>query len=179
MKNLVVWLLVVVGVAGCGSSVSVGPQEEIREEKYINGKKVSEFYRQFLYKKVEGEDLPYRYLSNSFTKLKAIDAKKSLYFTASIFLLDGGQYVLDYSEATGEKSDDGFMSMTTTFTQRYKGTWAIDDMAIILDSHAKGVGFLSDEKDALSLTFKAPFNAPELKDKADVFYYTSSTQGLD
>lgn len=174
-----VWGLALLLLAGCGSSASVSPPAPVEEGGYINGKKVADFYRQFQYRKIEGEDLPYRYLSNGYTKLKTIGPNKNLYFTANIFLLENGEYVLDYNEVTGEKSEDGFMTLTTVFTQRYKGRWKVDYIAIQLDSRIRGAGATVNEKDVLSLTFQEPFNAPELKDKADIFYYTSSTQGLD
>lgn len=179
MRALALALCLVLSVVGCGAKV--GPSEDpiVREERFINGKPVADYYRQFLYRKVDNEALPFRYLSNAFTKIKKIDDNKTLYFTASIFLLEDGTYVLDYEEAIGEKSDDGFITVTTDFKTRVKGAWRIEDLALVLDGIGKAAGFVKNEKDAIALKFEKVLHAPELNGTTDYFYYTSSNQGLE
>jgi len=179
MRLTLGWLLLVLAVVGCGAKVDIGGDPVVEEERFINGKPVAAYYQQFHYKKAEGEDLPYHYLSNSYTKLKAIDTKKSLYFTASLFLFEGGEYAIDYEEAVGEKSDDGFITMTSVFKTRLRGTWRIEELGLVLEGLGRGAGFTYNDKDAFWFKFERALNAPELAEKSDNFYYTSSNQGFD
>lgn len=171
----------IVTLGGCGTKVTTGGEDKpvVQEEEYrIGGVLAKDYYRQFLYQRHPEETLPYHYLSNSFTKLRKIDASTNLFFNASLFLLDGGDYVLDYQEVTGETDADGVMTIKTVFKTRVRGKWSIVQTTLALDGVGRAVGFKYNDKDTLNLKFDRAFNAPELKDKPDYFYYTSSNLGM-
>ena len=176
MRTLI-HLLALLALAGCGG-VSVGTGEgPAKEERFINGIPVVQYYQAFHYKKSEGEDLPFHYLSNSSTKLKKLEGDKNLYFTASIFLFENNTYTVDYDESVLEMADSGIITLTSVFKTRVKGTWKIEDMSLVLDGLGKGTGATVNDQQAFVFAFDRAINTPELKGKADFYYYTSSNQG--
>lgn len=165
-------------ISGCGTPATSSHIPVAQEEHRIGGMLAKDYYRQFLYRKIDDDQLPFKYLSNSFTKLKKIDAKNNLYFNASLYLLGEGKYVFDYQEVVGETGSDGMMTTKPVFKKRIHGNWQVSEVALLVDGVGQGAGFTYNEKETLNLKFDRAFHAPELKEKSDWFHYTSSNQGM-
>lgn len=117
-------------------------------------------------------------MSNSYTKIKQLEVGTNLYFNASLFLLENGDYVMDYQEVSGSVGSDGFMTVTPVFQKRLKGKWAIDKTALKIEGVGTGAGFTINKDEVLAFKIEQKINAPEATEKLDYFYYTASSSGM-
>lgn len=159
-------------LAGCGlDSITT------KEENLIGDVPAEKYYRQFLYKKDEGEALPYRYLSQSLTKIRTISDKENLYFTSSLYMQADGRYVLDYEEAQGNEVD-GMLTTKPVFRKRLEGKWSVDKTALVIENVGRGAGLKYNEEDTVALVITSPIHDTAVKDKSAVYYYTQSNKGM-
>lgn len=165
--------IVIVGTLSSCGNVAL----ESRSFK-IGDKTAEQYYRQFVYRNDGSGSLPYHYLSRGFSKLKKIDNKENLYYSASLFLREDGNFVLDYEEWQGEEPSGGMTSLRPVFRTRKRGAWRVSETSLVLDGVGNGSALDYNNQPSVVVKFGVPLNAPELKNQSALFSMVQANVGL-
>jgi hypothetical protein len=170
------------GATGSTSSGATGRtgQETDPNDKtnaFVNGKKASDYYKQFIYKANEDAN-EFKYLSSSAKGKKLKD--QDLTAQVDLFLFEDGNYTMDYREHTVENENGETFE---EHSQRLTGTWHVAGSKLKLKDLATGDGLAITRNGVKTqnvvLRFSRDLHTKGLTGLMITLNYVTSSKGLE